>query len=174
LTGREIDGSTGLYFYRTRYYSPTFGRFISEDALGFPGGPDPNIYAYAFDNPVSLIDPFGLDPGNDCGFFDFHCHVDVFKRLLVGGIGVAIGVVLIGAGVACFGAYGVATVEAPLLILEAPHVAFACGSLIAFGGASYVAGLGGITGVVRPSPVIYEGDVGVKAWRSPLQRAECL
>ena len=31
FTGREIDGSTGLYFYRARYYSPTFGRFISED-----------------------------------------------------------------------------------------------------------------------------------------------
>jgi hypothetical protein len=25
----------------------------------------------------------------------------------------------------------------------------------------------------RSRPVIYEGDVGVKAWRSPLQRAEC-
>ncbi len=29
-TGRENDG-TGLYYYRARYYSPTFQRFLSED-----------------------------------------------------------------------------------------------------------------------------------------------
>src|SRR5207245_3992815 len=29
-TGRELD-STGLYFYRARYYSPALQRFISED-----------------------------------------------------------------------------------------------------------------------------------------------
>src|SRR5713101_2777303 len=31
-TGRENDG-TGLYFYRARYYSPTFQRFASEDPI---------------------------------------------------------------------------------------------------------------------------------------------
>jgi len=47
FTGRENDESTGQYFYRARYYNPTFGRFISEDPLGFPGGPDLNLYVYA-------------------------------------------------------------------------------------------------------------------------------
>jgi RHS repeat-associated protein len=83
FTARENDGAASLYFYRARYYSPTFGRFISEDPLGFPGGPDPNTYAYAFDNPVSQIDPFGLDPGNGCGFFDFDCLARSFLGFLV-------------------------------------------------------------------------------------------
>jgi RHS repeat-associated protein len=38
-TGRENDG-TGLYFYRARYYNPGTGRFISEDPIGFLGGPN--------------------------------------------------------------------------------------------------------------------------------------
>src|SRR5262249_41685007 len=32
-TGRENDG-TGLMQYRNRYYSPTWGRFVSEDTIG--------------------------------------------------------------------------------------------------------------------------------------------
>jgi RHS repeat-associated protein len=55
-TGRENDGN-GLYFYRARYYSPAFGRFISEDPIGFLGGP--NKYSYAVNNPVTFRDPFG-------------------------------------------------------------------------------------------------------------------
>jgi len=58
FTGRENDG-TGLYFYRARYYQPTFQRFVSQDPLGFLGG-DPNLYAYVRANPVSGVDPFGL------------------------------------------------------------------------------------------------------------------
>jgi RHS repeat-associated protein len=65
FTGRENDGSTGLYFYRARYFSPTFGRFISEDPLGFPGGPDPNLYGYVGSSPVLFTDPLGLDPGQE-------------------------------------------------------------------------------------------------------------
>ena len=56
--GRENDGN-GLYFYRARYYSPTFGRFISEDPLEFWGG-GTNFYAYDASNPISRNDPFGL------------------------------------------------------------------------------------------------------------------
>jgi RHS repeat-associated protein len=35
-TGRENDG-TGVYFYRARYYSATFQRFIAQDPIGFAG-----------------------------------------------------------------------------------------------------------------------------------------
>jgi RHS repeat-associated protein len=58
FTGRENDG-TGLYFYRARYYSPTFQRFIAQDPIGFRGG-DANLYAYVFNDPVNLLDPLGL------------------------------------------------------------------------------------------------------------------
>jgi len=57
FTGRENDG-TGLYFYRARYYSPTFQRFVSQDPIGFAGG-GPNLYGYVLNNPISFIDPFG-------------------------------------------------------------------------------------------------------------------
>jgi RHS repeat-associated protein len=59
-TGRENDGN-GLYSNRARYYSPTFGRFVSEDPIRFAGGV--NVYAYAFDNPVMFRDPSGLASG---------------------------------------------------------------------------------------------------------------
>jgi RHS repeat-associated protein len=59
FTGREWDPETNLYYYRARYYDPKIGRFISEDPIGFGGGV--NFYAYALGNPVSFIDPSGLD-----------------------------------------------------------------------------------------------------------------
>lgn len=59
FTGRENDG-TGLYFYRARYYSPTFQRFLAQDTIGFVGG-DTNLYGYAFDSPTFWTDPRGLD-----------------------------------------------------------------------------------------------------------------
>jgi RHS repeat-associated protein len=61
-TGRENEGN-GIYFYRARYYEPAIGRFISEDPLGFAGSGS-NFYAYVFDSPTNLVDPFGLAPGD--------------------------------------------------------------------------------------------------------------
>lgn len=57
-TGREYEGN-GLYYYRDRYYSPLFGRFISEDPLEAGN----NFYAYAADDPIEWVDPLGLDVG---------------------------------------------------------------------------------------------------------------
>jgi RHS repeat-associated protein len=56
-SGRENDG-TGLYFYRARYYSPKYGRFITEDSMGWASG-QTNEYAYVGGNPISSTDPFG-------------------------------------------------------------------------------------------------------------------
>lgn len=61
-TGREND-STGLYYYRARYYSATLQRFISEDPAGFAAG-DLNLYAYVANNPIDWRDPLGLDRGD--------------------------------------------------------------------------------------------------------------
>ncbi|RDD80981.1 Rhs family protein [Dyella tabacisoli] len=57
-TGREAD-TTGLYYYRARYYSPLMGGFISEDPARFYGG-QPSFYAYVRGNPLNYIDPLGL------------------------------------------------------------------------------------------------------------------
>jgi RHS repeat-associated protein len=52
-TGRDSDIATGLYYYRARYYSPTIGRFTSEDPLGFES--DPNFYRYGSNESDTLI-----------------------------------------------------------------------------------------------------------------------
>ena len=58
-TDRENDGATGLYYYRARYYNPAFGRFVSEDPIGLAGGV--NLYAYAGEDPLGVIDPSGTE-----------------------------------------------------------------------------------------------------------------
>ena len=57
FTGREND-STGLYFNRERYYSPTFQRFIAQDPIGLNGG-DENLYAYVGNSSTNINDPLG-------------------------------------------------------------------------------------------------------------------
>ena len=58
FTGREWDPETGLHYYRTRYYDPAAGRFLSEDTAGLMGGF--NLYRYVQDQPTILTDPNGL------------------------------------------------------------------------------------------------------------------
>jgi RHS repeat-associated protein len=55
--GREND-TTGVYFYRARYYNPTLQRFISEDPIEFAGGF--NLYAFVANSPIGYVDPTGL------------------------------------------------------------------------------------------------------------------
>jgi RHS repeat-associated protein len=59
FTGRENDG-TGLYYYRARYYSPLYQRFIAQDPLDFRGELD--LYAYVLNMATVLRDLLGLDP----------------------------------------------------------------------------------------------------------------
>jgi RHS repeat-associated protein len=63
-SGRENEGN-GLYFYRSRYYSPLLHRFISQDPIGFFGGI--NMYAYVGNSPTNLRDPSGLLQGGGQG-----------------------------------------------------------------------------------------------------------
>lgn len=51
------NDETGLYYMRARYYSPDWGRFITKDPNGYRG--ELNLYSYAGNNPVGLIDPAG-------------------------------------------------------------------------------------------------------------------
>ena len=52
-----------LLYMRNRFYSPSTGRFISEDPIGLAGGI--NLYAYIANDPVNFIDPEGLISGVD-------------------------------------------------------------------------------------------------------------
>jgi RHS repeat-associated protein len=58
-TGREAD-TTGLYYYRARYYSPGMAAFLSEDPLGFGSGQS-SSYAYVGGDPISYRDPDGRE-----------------------------------------------------------------------------------------------------------------
>jgi RHS repeat-associated protein len=60
FTGREHDEPLYLYYYRARYYHPGLQRFVREDPIGFAGG-DVNLYGYVANNPLTFVDPFGLD-----------------------------------------------------------------------------------------------------------------
>jgi len=64
-SGRENDG-TALLSYRNRYYSPSWGRFITEDPIGLDGG-DSNLYRYVANSPISFNDPTGLSRGGTDG-----------------------------------------------------------------------------------------------------------
>jgi len=63
FTGREWDASTGLYYYRARYYDPGLGRFLSPDPL--PAALDEpleqNPYLYVRNQPLRFVDPLGLN-----------------------------------------------------------------------------------------------------------------
>ena len=61
FAGREYDAVLGISYYRNRYYDSNSGRFLSEDPARFGSG-DPNLFAYVFNAPNSLTDPFGLTP----------------------------------------------------------------------------------------------------------------
>lgn len=59
FTGQQNDG-TGLFYYKSRYYSPALGRFLSADPAGEAAGPNP--YQYANGDPANLTDPSGMSP----------------------------------------------------------------------------------------------------------------
>jgi RHS repeat-associated protein len=55
-----MSEGNGLDFMQARFYSPAVGRFIKRDPIGLAGCA--NLYCYAGNNPVSVIDPSGLIP----------------------------------------------------------------------------------------------------------------
>lgn len=57
-TAQRYDSAVGLYAFWFRTYSPTLGRWLQRDPLGYVDGV--NLYAYANANPLFWLDPLGL------------------------------------------------------------------------------------------------------------------
>jgi len=58
FTGRRFDNEIGHYHYRAREYSPSHGRFMQPDPLGYMD--TTNLCSYVGNNPLNWTDPFGL------------------------------------------------------------------------------------------------------------------
>ncbi|HEX4030046.1 MAG TPA: RHS repeat-associated core domain-containing protein [Terracidiphilus sp.] len=79
-TGKERDSESGLDYFGARYYGSSMGRFMSPDPSGlvfasFANPQSLNLYSYVQNNPLSNIDPTGLDCAyvNSSGGYD---HMD--------------------------------------------------------------------------------------------------
>jgi len=71
--GYYTNGETGDVYVRARTFSPTIGRWLTRDPIGWLGGLL-NLYGYAAANPVANCDPSGLriglwGYGEYCGLF---------------------------------------------------------------------------------------------------------
>ena len=60
LSVNDDTNDSGLYLMGHRHFASDLGRFISRDPIGFSGGL--NLYNGAGTNPVSRVDPTGLEP----------------------------------------------------------------------------------------------------------------
>jgi RHS repeat-associated protein len=58
--GGRYDAISGLYNFRNRDYSPTLGRWLQVDQIGYTESEN-NLYREVGNNPIALLDPFGQD-----------------------------------------------------------------------------------------------------------------
>jgi RHS repeat-associated protein len=63
FSSKELHAKSGMYGYGFRFYDPTLQRWLNRDPIFEAGGI--NLYGFVGNNPLTSIDPFGLDEIDD-------------------------------------------------------------------------------------------------------------
>jgi RHS repeat-associated protein len=58
--GQYYDAETGTHYNYYRDYNPAIGRYVETDPIGIKGGMN-HPYSYTANNPLTAIDPLGLE-----------------------------------------------------------------------------------------------------------------
>ena len=85
--GRDgvVTDKNGLFYMRARYYSPDMRRFVNADILHgkISDSTSLNRYSYVNGNPVSFVDPFGLNRDNSDNRFSIDGTLEGFVKWFI-------------------------------------------------------------------------------------------
>jgi len=81
FAGGLYDEDTKLTHFGYREYDPFTGKWTAKDPLLFGGG-DSNLYGYVLNDPVNLVDPWGLKWWNPFSWFSKEASKDTMDKAL--------------------------------------------------------------------------------------------